>query len=436
VQLNPRRAAGAGAARPRVATSLFAATASLLGASSGQSLAQELDTTWKFDTSLSYYGEPDRVTDLSANVLAQHAFARGLLSLRLAVDSLTGASASGAAPCRFVQTFTSPSGNATYSIAPRTTPLDPTFLDTRIALSANWLRSVGDRGEIELGVSASNEYDYFHAGLNARYSIGLNERNTTLSFGLAFASDSVDPVGGAPVPLAPMLAPGASGNKRGDDSKTVTDALFGVTQVLGRATIAQFNYSFSRSSGYLTDPYKMLSVVDSETGDPVAGPGIPFLYLFESRPDTRTKHSLFGQIKHRIGGPVIDVSYRFMTDDWGIHSHTVDARWRQPIGDSWYVQPHLRYYTQSAAEFYRPYLRNGDPLPDHATADYRLGEMDGTTLGLKVGRPYENDREWSVRVEYYKQSGRAPPGATFGSLEGLDLFPTVDALISQVEFRF
>jgi hypothetical protein len=115
----------------------------------------------------------------------------------------------------------------------------------------------------------------------------------------------------------------------------------------------------------------------------------------------------------------------------------VEARWRQPVGAAgWYLQPHLRYYTQSAATFYRPYLRDGDPLPDHASADYRLGEMDGTTLGLKLGHPYGNEREWSARVEYYRQSGRAPPGAAFGSLAGLDLFPTVDALISQVEYRF
>jgi Protein of unknown function (DUF3570) len=434
--LKVRRVARSGTAGRRVATSLFAATASLLGASSRPSIAQEVDRTWKFDTSLSYYGEADRVTDLSANVLARHSFRRGLLSLRLAFDSLTGASASGATPSRFVQTFTSPSGHGSYTIAPRTTPLDPTFLDTRVALSANWLQTAGARGEIDLGVSASNEYDYFHTGLNGHYSIGLNERNTTLAFGLAFAADKVDPVGGTPVPLAPMLPPGAGGNKLGDDSKTVTDALFGVTQVFGRATIGQFNYSFSLSSGYLTDPYKVLSEIDPATGDPVAGPGIPFLYLFETRPDTRTKHSLFGQIKHRIGRPVVDVSYRFMTDDWGVDSHTLELRWRQPIGSSWYVQPHLRYYTQSAADFYRPYLRNGDPLPDHASADYRLGEMVGTTLGIKLGRPYENAREWSVRVEYYRQSGRAPPGATFGSLDGFDLFPTVNALISQIEYRF
>jgi len=420
----------------RVATSLFAATAALLGAPSGPSIAQDADQRWQLDTSLSYYGERERVSDVSANVRVQRWFERGVLSLRLALDSLTGASASGAVPSVFAQTFTSPSGNRSYRIDPGSTPLDPTFLDTRYAVSGNWLQSVGARGEIDLGVSASNEYDYFHSGLNARYSIGLNQRNTTLAFGLAFAADSVDPVGGAPVPLAPMLPPGATGNKLGDDSKTVGDVLVGVTQVLGRRTLGQLNYSVSRSEGYLTDPYKVLTVVDPATGDPVAGPGIPYLYRFEARPEQRTKHSLFAQIKHRLGRPVVDVSYRYMTDDWGIDSHTLDFHWRQPIGAHTYLQPHVRYYLQSAADFYRPYLLDGDELPDHASADYRLGELDGVTLGLKLGWPHGDGREWSVRIEYYRQSGRAPPGTEFGSLAGLDVFPTVEAAISQFEYRF
>jgi hypothetical protein len=415
--------------RRKVATSLFAATAALLGAPSGPSLAQEADEGWKFDTSFLYYGEPDRVTDLSANLRASHPFRRGLVTFRLGVDSLTGASASGAVPSIFPQTFTTPSGNGTYQVDAGATPLDTSFLDTRIAASANWTRGVGVRGEVDFGLSASNEYDYLHTGANARYSLALNERNTTLGMGLAFASDSVDPVGGAPIPFAPMLPAGQAGNKRGHDSKRVTDLLLGVTQVLGARTVGELQYSFSRSDGYLTDPYKLLTEVDPVTGDPA-------LYRYESRPDARTKHSLFGQVKHRFGRPIGDVSYRFMTDDWGITSHTLDAHWRQPIGERWYVQPHLRYYLQTAADFYRPFLVSGPPLPDHASADYRLGELDGATLGLKVGRLLLKDREWSVRVEYYRQSGRAPPGAAIGSPAGLDLFPTVDAVISQIEFRF
>ncbi|HET9299747.1 MAG TPA: DUF3570 domain-containing protein, partial [Candidatus Polarisedimenticolaceae bacterium] len=197
----------------------------------------------------------------------------------------------------------------------------------------------------------------------------------------------------------------------------------------GKQTVAELNYSYSRSSGYLTDPYKVLSVVDPVTGDPGA-------YLFESRPDQRTKQSFFGQVKHHFGRPIADLSYRYMTDDWGVASHTAEMHWRQPLGTGWYVQPHLRWYTQTAADFYRTYLLAGSPLPDHATADYRLGELDATTLGLKVGKVQQDGREYSLRVEYYKQSGRAPPGTSVGSLAGLDLFPTVDAAIAQFQVRF
>lgn len=433
MQLAPRRGTRG---RKQVATSLVAATAALLGTPAGASVAGEADKTWKVDTSLLYYGERRRVTDLSANLRVQHWFRRGLLTLRLAVDALTGASASGAVPAISPQTFTTPSGNGSYAIAPRTTPLDPTFLDTRTALSANWQQALGSQGEIDLGLSGSKEYDYLHAGLNARYSRGLNQRNTTLALGVALASDAIDPVGGAPLPLAAMLPPGEQGNKRGDDSKEVVDLLCGVTQVLGRRTVGELSYALSRSTGYLSDPYKVLTVVDPASGDPVAGPGLPFLYRYDARPDRRTKHSLFAQIKHRLGRPIADVSYRYMTDDWGVDSHTLEFHWRQPIGASGYIQPHLRYYRQSAADFYAPYLLDGAPLPEHASADYRLGRLDGATLGIKLGRVHGTDREWSVRIEYYRQTERAPPAARFGSLAGLELFPTVDAAISQFEYRF
>ncbi len=166
--------------------------------------------------------------------------------------------------------------------------------------------------------------------MNAKLARDFNDRNTTLSFGLALASDTIDPVGGSPVPLAPMLEQGNSANKRGSESKDVTDFLLGVTQVLNRKTLVQLNYSLSNSDGYLTDPYKVLSVVDPVTGNLVPGPAGSGLYryLYESRPDTREKQSLFGLIKRDIGGNVLEASYRYMTDDWGIDSHTIDVHFR------------------------------------------------------------------------------------------------------------
>ncbi len=194
---------------------------------------------------------------------------------------------------------------------------------------------------------------------------------------------------------------------------------------------------FSRSSGYLNDPYKILSVIDSGTGLPVVGSGIPFLYHFESRPDSRTKHSLFAQVKRRIGTDVLDAGYRFMTDDWGVDSHTLDLRYRWRLRRV-YLQPHVRYYTQTAAEFYRGVLLDTDLTPAliEASADFRLSELKGLTYGLKLGWPQGREREWSVRLEYYTQSSRTPPETQVGSLAGLYEDPTVDSLIVQVGYRF
>jgi hypothetical protein len=86
-----------------------------------------------------------------------------------------------------------------------------------------------------------------------------------------------------------------------------------------------------------------------------------------------------------MDGKVLDLSYRYMTDDWEIDSHTVDLRFRWPLGDRSYVEPHIRYYSQSEAEFYRSSLIDGEALPEYASADYRLGNFDAVTVGAKYG---------------------------------------------------
>jgi hypothetical protein len=415
----------------RIITSLAAATGALLGSVSTETMAQEDTRRWSLDAAVLYYGEVDRVSDFSANVLGKYLFHQGgQLIGRFTVDALTGASASGATPAGLPQTFTTPSGDGSYVTPAGETPLDSSFLDTRIGLDVNWVQPVGVHSTLDFGVAVSTEYDYFSTGINGRYSHAFNEKNTTLNIGLAYARDSVDPVGGAPIAFAPMLPPGGVGNKAGDGSKNVADLVVGVSQVFGERTIGQFNYSFSRSDGYLTDPYKLLSVVDPVTGIPTPGPGGLDLYLFENRPDQRTKHSVFAQVRHQFRRDILDGSYRFMTDDWGIRSHTVDLRYRFRRA-SYYIEPHLRLYTQSAADFYRTVLFDGDPTPKDASADYRLGQLDGLTLGLKYGHPFGEGREWGLRVELFRQSGRAPPQYNVGALQSFDLYPTVNALIVQ-----
>ena len=301
-----------------------------------------------------YYGESDgRVSDVSVTALATRDFYdERYLTLNLSIDTLTGASASGAIALDRPQTFTSPSGDAIYTTPAGEIPLDPTFLDTRYAISTSWSQPLGRLNRVGAGLSFSDEYDYRHGGVNFSVSRDFDRRNTTLGSAVAFSRDTWHPVGGAPVPLAEML--GVVGddhdddhrnsalgpNKLGDDSKTITDVLLGVTQVINQNLVVQLNYSFSNSNGYLNDPYKLLSVVDPVTGDTIAfeppagslnredGLGPDGLYRFESRPNERTRHSLFAHMKYWLSGNVLDLSYRYATDDWEIDSHTVDARYR------------------------------------------------------------------------------------------------------------
>ncbi len=220
----------------------------------------------------------------------------------------------------------------------------------------------------------------------------------------------------------------------GDDNKTVTDILFGVTQVINRRTLMQFNYSWSNSDGYLTDPFKVLSVVD--------GAGITQDLIYELRPDSRTKQSIFWQTKYHFaeGGffdnVVADVSYRYMWDDWEITSNTVDLRLFFPLDNGDSIEPHIRYYSQQAAEFYRPFLNQGDPALEFASADYRIGELEGITLGVKYVTQLDSEHDLSFRLEYYQQTSSDAGFTAIGALQNLDITPGVDAVFLQVGYSF
>ncbi len=427
-----------------ISVSIATATCALLGSAPASTVSAQEVEDWDFDTSLLYYGENDgRVQDASLSLLATRGFLdERLLTFGLTVDALTGATPNGAIPQNFAQTFTRPSGNSVYSVPANELPLDDTFRDTRIALTTNWQQPFARDYTLSLGASASIEYDYTHTGLNARLARDFNRRNTTVSAGLALARDEFDAVGGIPAPLSPMLDVSERSNRRGAESKNVLDVVLGVSQVVNRETVVQLNYSYSNASGYLADPYKIVSLVDGTTGDAVlrsassgiAGPS--HKYLFESRPDERIKHSFYGQAKHFVDGKVLDVSYRYMTDDWEIDSHTVDLRLRWPIGDKRYIEPHLRFYTQTEAEFYTVSLVDGQSLPAFASNDYRLGHFDSLTAGIKYGWTTRSDHDLSVRLELYQQRGELAEDKLIGRQTTTTSFPDFDAVIAQFTYRF
>ena len=203
----------------KLSTTLATATCALLGTTpSAPVRAQEIEH-WDFDTALLYYGENDnRVQDVSLGVLATRDFLddRSLM-LGLTVDALTGATPNGALRQPFAQTFTQPSGNNVFTTPANELPIDDTFRDTRVALTANWQQPIGRLYTVNFGASASKEFDYTHVGLNAKLARDFNQRNTTVSVGVALARDDIDAVGGTPIPFSPMLDVGDLSNRTGVD---------------------------------------------------------------------------------------------------------------------------------------------------------------------------------------------------------------------------
>ena len=110
-----------------------------------------------------------------------------------------------------------------------------------------------------------------------------------------------------------------------------------------------------------------------------------------------------------------------------------DARTLRILSE--YLEPQARYYKQSAADFYRTVLFNGDAQPQFASADYRLADAEAYTLGFKFGHRTERG-EFSVRLEYYRQTAEPSAGAAVGDLAGFELVPPLNAVIAQFGYKF
>jgi len=425
-----------------VRLALAAASSSLLA---GAAHAEE-KTPWLVDSALAVYSESDsRVTAVEPIVsLRKDMGGERTLGLKLTLDSLTGASPNGAIAANEVQTFTGPSGNGSYDAGKGKTPLDTEFKDTRTAIAISWEQPWGERNRVSFGGNISKEYDFTSAALSTAIARDFNNKNTTLSLGINLETDTIDAVGGIPDPLTSLkVGQNPEHKSGGTENKTVNDFLLGVTQVMNRHWLTQLNLSVGSSSGYHSDPYKILSVLNTD-GSLATNPedANSKWYLYDSRPDSRSRQSLYWGNKIHLTEDVIDISYRYYTDDWGIKSHTLDFRYRYEFGGNMYLEPHVRWYSQTAADFYHLYLNkevdtsSADSAIAYASSDTRLGEFTGTTFGLKYGIELGRNNEFNIRVEQYTQTYKASAPATMTALKGLDLAPDLTAMTVLVGYSF
>lgn len=355
-------------------------------------------------------------------------------SSKIVYDSLTGASPNGALNSSQPQTFTSPSGKASYITKPGEQPLYDQFKDSRVNIATSWSQPLSRLWKWSAGFNGSNEYDYLSLGLNTSFTKESEDKNKSWTLGLSYTSDSITPVGGVPTPSAVMVAPNAGPARNGDsESRSTIDLLLGYTQVVNRNWILQSNISLGSSNGYMNDPYKFVTIYEDSPG---ATLGDPTSYIHENRPDSRFKRSLYISSKNNLKIGYLTTSYRFLNDDWGLSSHTLEAALNFPLTQNWRLEPSFRYYKQSAVDFYQLAIAKGSAVPENITSDYRLGDLTTLAPGIKLIRKLKNGREMRYLLRYYLQTGDTSSFNPIGSQIGQDLIPDTDAFIVQIHYTF
>lgn len=273
--------------------------------------------------------------------------------------------------------------------------------DLRIGVMGAIARKFGDH-RVELEVSRSSEEDYLSWGFALSDQWDLNEKNTTLTYGINYLNDSVS---------VPLL---------GEKPKDSVDLFMGINQTIDKNTLASASLTLGYNEGYLNDPYKSVQRTDIvEIPDGAGGTiSLPVVNLYrENRPDTRFRQVLQLGARHYFESAhgALDGVYRFSNDDFGVRSHTFQLEWRQAIGSKLEVTPFIRYYTQTAADFYMQTI-DGVPIdtpsedPDgsspHYSSDYRLSAFDALSGGVKLRYQFNENFAATAAYERYSMNGK------------------------------
>ncbi len=379
------------AAIKKITPLLAAASSGLLpGAAQSQTV---YENDWNLDFALLNYSEEDRidVTTLATTVdgrLSDDDYVK----VRLALDTMSGATPSGETPTENGSTFTGTSGgsSSTSSSSPGLTSFD----DTRLEFDGNWEHTRSRISRLNYNAYVSVESDYTAIGTSISYQRDNAKKTKTWTIGFGGSYDRITgPGNGTPEPLS------AANNNitNGVGKKNTYDLLVGRSFTINSRTITQLNYSISSSSGYMTDPYKVYSVTSATDTSTTA--------YNESRPESRQRQSIYWKLVHQTRkNNNIHMSARYYSDDWDVKSLTLDYKHRFNRFNGSYYEPQFRFYNQSKASFYRQNLAFDEATPEFISADTRLSDLQSITLAMKYGYLLKSEARINMRLSYFYQT--------------------------------
>ncbi len=255
------------------------------------------------------------------------------------------------------------------------------------------------RVNVSLGAANSRESDYISNGWSVNTLTDFNQKNTTLLLGLAGTDDKIKVLYNSRAPR---------------QRKHTNDVIVGITQLLDPRTTLTLNFTWGRARGYLNDQYKLVQ----KNTELFPGIFLPLTFA-ENRPGTREKRVAFVGFNRAFAEArgALDASYRYYHDTYRTRAHTLDLAWFQHLGEKIIVRPGVRFYQQTAANFYyynldgtalTPFSGVNGPRPQGPfySSDFRLSALRTWTYGLKVVWNLTDTLSLDLAREQYDMQGR------------------------------
>ncbi len=269
-----------------------------------------------------------------------------------------------------------------------------TIRDTRRELVATLVTDPAIPDHNTYSASISDEDDYKSLALGFERAQALAPQ-LTLGYGFSYSDDSLDP------------SDAIEQNRIEHANKNTASGFASLAWVLDRSSVLQAGVQLTRHDGYLSDPYKQVAV-----GTDV---------LRDARPDLRLQTAAIVRYRRAFAdaNAALHLDYRYVHDDWSIQSHSVEVAWYQSLGKDWRLVPSLRYYSQSAADFYSAFFV--DSPGRYASSDFRLSAYGAVSGKLNLRKRF-GDWELSIGAERYRSNEHYALGSANDVVPGLVSF--------------
>lgn len=212
------------------------------------------------------------------------------------------------------------------------------------------IRHTIDESTLGANYKYSKERDYLGQLLSVSLIQDVNNKDTRIYLSYSRLNDKIFPIWNS------------STFDKSTDSYDLS-----VEQVLTSTTISKIGMGFSNSNGLLSNPYSKVNIND-----------LPYS---EIHPSTNNKTTVTFMLTQYISDSSISFDYRYYADSWEISGNTIWILYNQYILENLILKPSYRFYTQTAAYFFKEIYNKQENFMTH---ELSLSKFSSHLIGVSV----------------------------------------------------